>query len=60
MKSSCEKRVSIYNKRLAIWHARALIKDWAKGSICMGRDVEVLSFVLKEAVDANFAMMGQV
>ncbi|CEI39984.1 hypothetical protein FVEN_g2246 [Fusarium venenatum] len=59
MKSICEKRVARYNKRLAVWHARVLIREWAKGSICMGRDVEVLSFVLKEAVDANFAMMGQ-
>ncbi|KAM0234222.1 hypothetical protein ACHAPO_006605 [Fusarium lateritium] len=59
MMSSCEKRVARYNKRLAVWHARVLIREWSKGSICMGRDVEVLSFVLKEAIDANFAMMGQ-
>ncbi|KAF5654786.1 hypothetical protein F25303_1130 [Fusarium sp. NRRL 25303] len=31
---------------------------WAKGSIGMGKDVEVFSFVAKEAVDAAFAMMG--
>ncbi|RGP74117.1 hypothetical protein FSPOR_1812 [Fusarium sporotrichioides] len=59
MKSSCARKVHRYNKRLAIWHVRVLIRGWAKGSIWMGKDVEVLSFVVKEAVDAAFAMMGQ-
>jgi hypothetical protein len=58
MKRSCTNRVHRYNKRLAIWHARILIRGWARGSIWMGKDVVVLSFVLKRAVDAAFAMMG--
>jgi hypothetical protein len=35
-----------------------LIHGWARGSIWMGRDVDVLAFVAKDAVDAAFAMMG--
>ncbi|KAI6758781.1 hypothetical protein HG530_011021 [Fusarium avenaceum] len=58
LKRSCTIRVHRYNKHLAIWHARSLIHGWARGSIWMGRDVEVLAFVAKDAVDAAFAMMG--
>ncbi|KAM0245927.1 hypothetical protein ACHAP5_005077 [Fusarium lateritium] len=58
LKRSCTIKVHRYNKHLAIWYVRSLIQGWAKGSIWMGRDVEVLAFVAKDAVDAAFAMMG--
>ncbi|KAM0288512.1 hypothetical protein ACHAO9_006873 [Fusarium lateritium] len=58
LKRSCTIKVHRYNKYLAIWYVRSLIQGWAKGSIWMGRDVEVLAFVAKDAVDAAFAMMG--
>lgn len=58
MKKSCTKKVYRHNKRLAIWYSRVLIRGWARGSIWMGKDVEVLAFVPKDAVDAAFAMMG--
>ncbi|KAF5706531.1 hypothetical protein FGLOB1_7429 [Fusarium globosum] len=58
MKRTCINKVHRYNKHLAIWYVRCLVGGWAKGSIWMGKDVEVFSFVAKEAVDAAFAMMG--
>ncbi|KAF5722964.1 hypothetical protein FMUND_2321 [Fusarium mundagurra] len=60
MKRTCINKVHRYNKHLAIWYVRCLVGGWAKGSISMGKDVEVFSFVAKEAVDAAFAMMGDV
>ncbi|KAF4986143.1 hypothetical protein FGRMN_10967 [Fusarium graminum] len=58
LKRSCTIRVHRYNKYLSIWYVRCLIRGWARGSIWMGKDVEVLAFVTKEAVDAAFAMLG--
>ncbi|KAF4426567.1 hypothetical protein F53441_14124 [Fusarium austroafricanum] len=58
MKRACMVKVHKYNKHLAIWYVRCLVVGWAKGSIWMGKDVEVYSFVSKDAVDAAFAMMG--
>lgn len=60
MKRTCINKVHRYNKHLAIWYMRCLVSGWAKGSIGMGKDVEVFSFVAKEAVDAAFAMMGDI
>ncbi|CAG1964742.1 unnamed protein product [Fusarium graminearum] len=59
MMSSCDKRVCRYNKRLAIFRARVLIRGWAQGSVEMGKDIEVQSFVRKEAVRASFSMLVQ-
>ncbi|CAG7559382.1 unnamed protein product [Fusarium equiseti] len=58
MKKACTKKVHMHNKRLAVWYVRILVRDWSKGSIWMGKDVKVLSFVSRGAVDAAFAMMG--
>ncbi|KAJ4122930.1 hypothetical protein NW768_009920 [Fusarium equiseti] len=58
MKKACIKKVHMHNKRLAVWYVRILARGWAKGSIWMGKDVKVLSFVSRGAVDASFAMMG--
>ncbi|RBR03320.1 uncharacterized protein FIESC28_11773 [Fusarium coffeatum] len=58
MKKACLKKVHMHNKRLAVWYVRILARGWAKGSIWMGKDVKVLSFVSRGAVDASFAMMG--
>ncbi|KAH7192911.1 uncharacterized protein B0J16DRAFT_369082 [Fusarium flagelliforme] len=58
MKRACLKKVHMHNKRLAVWYVRILARGWAKGSIWMGKDVKVLSFVSRGAVDASFAMMG--
>lgn len=60
MKKACLKKVHMHNKRLAVWYVRILVRGWAKGSIWMGKDVKVLSFVPHGAVDASFAMMGGV
>lgn len=58
MKEACLKKVHMHNKRLAVWYVRILARGWTKGSIWMGKDVKVLSFVSQGAVDASFAMMG--
>ena len=58
MKKACTKKVHMHNKRLAVWYVRILARGWSKGSIWMGKDVKVLSFVSRGAVDAAFAMMG--
>ncbi|KAF4336795.1 hypothetical protein FBEOM_9329 [Fusarium beomiforme] len=58
MKRACLNKVHKYNKHLAIWYVRGLVAGWAKGSIWMGKDVEVFSFVDRGAVTVAFAMMG--
>ncbi|KAH7122930.1 hypothetical protein EDB81DRAFT_847260 [Dactylonectria macrodidyma] len=57
-KRSCIAKIHKYNKHKAVWHARKLIQGWAKGSISMGEDSTVLSFVKREAVNAAFVAMG--
>ncbi|KAH8670543.1 hypothetical protein BGZ61DRAFT_497694 [Ilyonectria robusta] len=57
-KRSCIAKIHKYNKHSAVWHARKLIRGWAKGSISMGEDNTVLSFVKREAVNAVFVTMG--
>ncbi|KAF5020022.1 hypothetical protein F66182_7958 [Fusarium sp. NRRL 66182] len=58
LRRSCTVKIHRFNKHLAIWYARSLIKGWAEGSISMGKDGEVLAFLGREAVDAAFAIMG--
>ncbi|KAF4981969.1 hypothetical protein FZEAL_2315 [Fusarium zealandicum] len=58
MKRSCTGKIHKYNKHLAVWNARRLVRDWARGSISMGEDRDVLAFVGRESVDATFATMG--
>ncbi|KAF4472805.1 hypothetical protein FALBO_286 [Fusarium albosuccineum] len=58
MRRSCTTKIHRYNKHLAVWYARRLIREWAMGSPSMGEDKQVLSFVERESVDATFAMMG--
>ncbi|KAH7129393.1 hypothetical protein B0J13DRAFT_598408 [Dactylonectria estremocensis] len=57
-KRSCIAKIHKYNKHKAVWHARKMIQGWAKGSISMGEDSNVLSFVKREAVNAAFVAMG--
>ncbi|KAF5006933.1 hypothetical protein FDECE_6709 [Fusarium decemcellulare] len=58
MRRSCTTKIHRYNKHLAVWYARRLIREWAMGSVSMGEDKQVLAFVERESVDATFAMMG--
>ncbi|KAM5341896.1 hypothetical protein ACJ41O_014927 [Fusarium nematophilum] len=60
MRRSCTSKIHKYNKHLAVWYARRLVRDWARGGVEMGEDREVLAFVGRESVDAAFAMMGDV
>ncbi|RSL59686.1 hypothetical protein CEP54_007152 [Fusarium duplospermum] len=58
MSRACTAKIHKYNKHLAVWYARSLVRGWAMGSVSMGEDREVLGFVGRESVDAVFAMMG--
>ncbi|KAK7397788.1 hypothetical protein QQX98_012837 [Neonectria punicea] len=57
-KRSCIAKIHKYNKHKAVWQARRLVQAWAKGSVCMGEDNTVLSFVKREAVNTAFVAMG--
>ncbi|EHK40205.1 hypothetical protein TRIATDRAFT_27001, partial [Trichoderma atroviride IMI 206040] len=41
-------KVHKHNKHLAIWQARKLIVEWAKGSLSMGEDVSNMGFLKRE------------
>lgn len=58
MKRQCVGKMHKYNKHVAVWQARKLIRGWALGSIELGEDGVVLAFVKREAVEAVFMAMG--
>lgn len=58
MSRACTAKIHKFNKHLAVWYARGLVRGWAMGSVSMGEDREVLGFLGRESVDAVFSMMG--
>ncbi|KAL7926958.1 hypothetical protein ACQKWADRAFT_326970 [Trichoderma austrokoningii] len=54
-------KVHKHNKHLAIWQARKLIVEWAKGSLSMGEDASRMGFLKRETADvALIGLRGQV
>jgi hypothetical protein len=51
-------KVHKHNKHLAIWQARKLIVEWAKGSLSMGQDVSKMDFMKRETADIALIGMG--
>lgn len=58
MKRSCTAKIHKFNKHLAVWQTRRLVRAWARGSVSMGEDGDVLAFLGRAAVDAAFCAMG--
>ncbi|KAM0415942.1 hypothetical protein ACHAPT_013095 [Fusarium lateritium] len=58
VRRACVAKIHKYNKHLAVWYARSLVRGWALGSVSMGEDREVLGFVGRESVDTVFSMLG--
>ncbi|KAM0521140.1 hypothetical protein ACHAPE_002613 [Trichoderma viride] len=51
-------KVHKHNKHLAIWQARKLIVEWAKGSLSMGEDVDMMGFTKRETADVALIGLG--
>lgn len=51
-------KIHKHNKHLAIWQARKLIIEWAKGSLSMGEDVSKMGFLKREAGDVALIGLG--
>lgn len=58
IRRACIAKIHKYNKHMAVWYARKLVQGWARGSIDMGEDKNVLSFVKQKAVDATFVALS--
>lgn len=52
-------KVHKHNKHLAIWQARKLIVEWAKGSLSTGQDVDKMGFLKRETADVVLIGLGQ-
>lgn len=55
---ACVAKVHKYNKHLALWHTRKLVRGWSKGSLSMGGDEVLFDYVRTETVNAAFTTMG--
>ncbi|KAL7957712.1 hypothetical protein V8C34DRAFT_285046 [Trichoderma compactum] len=51
-------KIHKYNKHLAIWQARRLIVEWAKGSLSLGDDVSKMGFLERETADVATVGLG--
>lgn len=51
-------KVHKHNKHLAIWQARKLIVEWAKGGLSMGEDVSKMGFLKRETADVALIGLG--
>jgi hypothetical protein len=49
-------KIHKHNKHLAIWQARKLIGEWAKGSLSMGEEAKKMGFL--ERAEADVAVLG--
>ncbi|KAL6887436.1 hypothetical protein HDV57DRAFT_488792 [Trichoderma longibrachiatum] len=49
-------KIHKHNKHLAIWQARKLIGEWAKGSLSMGEEARKMGFL--ERAEADVAVLG--
>lgn len=51
-------KIHKHNKHLAIWQARKLIVEWAKGSLSMGEDVSKMGFLERRTADIAIIGLG--
>ncbi|KAH6609145.1 hypothetical protein Trco_002491 [Trichoderma cornu-damae] len=51
-------KIHKHNKHLAIWQARKLIVEWAKGSLSMGEDVSKMGFLERRTADVATIGLG--
>ncbi|UKZ49108.1 hypothetical protein TrVGV298_003347 [Trichoderma virens] len=51
-------KIHKHNKHLAIWQARKLIVEWAKGSLSLGEDVSKMGFLERETADVAIVGLG--
>ncbi|PNP46188.1 hypothetical protein TGAMA5MH_02223 [Trichoderma gamsii] len=51
-------KIHKHNKHLAIWQARKLIVEWAKGSLSMGEGVDQMDFTKREMADVVLLGLG--
>ncbi|KAL6876828.1 hypothetical protein J3F83DRAFT_422538 [Trichoderma novae-zelandiae] len=49
-------KIHKHNKHLAIWQARKLVGEWAKGSLSMGEETRNMGFL--ERAEADVAVLG--
>lgn len=51
-------KIHKHNKHLAIWQARKLIVEWAKGSLSMGEDASKMGFLERGTADVAIVGLG--
>ncbi|KAL7945041.1 hypothetical protein V8C42DRAFT_324396 [Trichoderma barbatum] len=51
-------KIHKYNKHLAIWQARKLVVEWAKGSLSLGEDVTKMGFLERATADVAIVGLG--
>ncbi|KAL7939378.1 hypothetical protein V8C35DRAFT_275212 [Trichoderma chlorosporum] len=51
-------KIHKHNKHLAIWQARKLIVEWAKGSLSLGEDIKNMGFLERETADVAIVGLG--
>lgn len=49
-------RIHKYNKHLAVWHARKLIRDWSKGDVSLGLGIDDIGFLDRDT--ASVVLLG--
>ncbi|GAB0137995.1 hypothetical protein EsDP_00006244 [Epichloe bromicola] len=52
-------RMHRYNKHLAVWQARRLIRAWSKGSVCLGPGVADMGFMGENAISLILLALGE-